>query len=779
MDKEDTSRRNPINIDEVSGESYGTVSDKTVRIEAGQQENDSSVEKLSSSTDFLSLYAIQAKVGGGGMGVVYLAKDLRLGRYVAVKRLNASTNCDISLRKRFLNEAHAVASLNHIHIVHIYALGEDTEGPYIVMEYVEGPAATTGSRKIDGNAQMPHAPLSLENQVSQNGQYTLNEAIDLVVKISKAIAYAHSCGVIHRDLKPSNILLDSGSEPKIVDFGLARRSNSIDSKLTSPGEKLLSIGYGAPEQESDASIVDERADVYGLGGLLFFAITGQNPRYFREQDIPVSIRDTLVKALATDREQRFPSVHEFLEALLAVQSRTRVELPPKKTTWRCKWCDTINPMTIRFCSECGWDGVEECPECGEENIVGMQFCGKCGADIRVYESVYSLLSKMRAAIDSDEYEKAISLAARTQGFDPAGPSGRNLLKEVKQLGDHSKKQIARREQLKELIPMEFKAENFERAKNFIEEYRRLCGNDLFFSEEFKEIPENIVKRDYKRAQRSYKLCDRDGALEICENILTHVSPDNTAFLQLRRKILFRHRTVQTLRTLIFLAILSLVYIFSLPLLLVAYSPNNPPRFWCQLYRPIQKLYLNAETKAGRMLLSYCKISKCTPAMVQNMHTKAEVIKDNPPPSTQEEPLVLVDLLSSYKDEVAKLETDYQQKLTEWPEKYLADLKKLSDQRRISGDFAGYNAAIEEMERYETEREWKMSPDGNPLLVELQTRHIDLIESYKKVRDEGISSSRKRTIANMQNLLSKFTKENDITSARAVNNELIKLIEETR
>ena len=256
-----------------------------------------------------SLYAIQSKIGGGGMGVVYLAKDLKLGRYVALKRLNAQSNANAGLRKRFLNEARAVAALNHIHIVHIYALGEDADGPYIAMEYVSGPAATTGSRQLSGDPALPHAPVSLDRQVAENGQYTVNEAVDLLVKITKAVAYAHANGVIHRDLKPSNILLDETGEPKIVDFGLAHLKASDASKLTVPGEKLLSLGYGAPEQETDASVSDERADIYGLGGILYFAITGQNPRYFREQDIPASLREALTKALATDREQRWPSAY--------------------------------------------------------------------------------------------------------------------------------------------------------------------------------------------------------------------------------------------------------------------------------------------------------------------------------------------------------------------------------------------------------------------------------------------------------------------------------------
>lgn len=759
----------------------GDDGDKTVRIpeEKATVAIGGSVadgmRRSSDGADFHSLYAIQAKVGGGGMGVVYLAKDLKLGRFVAVKRLNATANCDAALRKRFLNEAHSVAALNHIHIVHIYSLGEDNEGPYIAMEYVEGPSAASGSRKLDGTTHAPNAPLSLEEQVAENGQYTLNEALDLVIKITKAIAYAHACGVIHRDLKPSNILLDTAGEPKIVDFGLARRAGSGESKLTGPGEKLLSIGYGAPEQESDASISDERADVYGLGGILFFAITGQNPRYFREQDIPVTIREILVKALATDREQRWPTAQSFLQALQAVQSRTRIEQPPAKTTWRCKWCDTINPVTIRFCSECGWDGIVQCPECGAENIVGMQFCGKCGADVRVYESMRSLATKMHAASDADEYEKAISLSSRAQGFDPSGPSGRSLLQEIHDLGEQAKRQISRREQLKETIPMELKAENFERAKKFIEEFRKLSGNSVFYSEEYNSIPDHIVRRDFRRACRAYRNGEFDHALDICDNILATVSPENPEILALRNRIMMRRYVRNAFRGVAVALLVFLAYVAAFPPFAASRRQKSISRFSAAFFLPAQKLYLAAWDSCGGVLGAYASKCGCAKAEIESA---TEIVgtpqPEAPLPTAGAEPKALTDLLAEHSASLAKIEDEYSRKVSEWPAKYIEDLEKMSNERRVAGDFAGYNAAIEELERFERDRDWKHVDEAHKALSDLQDRHVELSARYKKERDDAIAALNKRDISAMQNLLSKFTKENDIAAARAVNNELMKL-----
>ena len=108
-------------------------------------------------------YTIYSKIGNGGMGVVYLARDRRLGRFVAIKRLNHQAQSIPSLRQRFLQEARAVATLSHVHIVHIYALGEDDDGPFIVMEYVAGPDDTEVKNESQaGGLVQPNAPLTLD-----------------------------------------------------------------------------------------------------------------------------------------------------------------------------------------------------------------------------------------------------------------------------------------------------------------------------------------------------------------------------------------------------------------------------------------------------------------------------------------------------------------------------------------------------------------------------------------------------------------------------------------
>ena len=719
-----------------------------------------------------SLYAIQAKVGGGGMGVVYLAKDLKLGRYVALKRLNAQSNANPSLRRRFLNEAKAVALLNHIHIVHIYALGEDSEGPYIAMEYVSGPAATTGSRQLSSDTSvMPHAPVSLDRQIAENGQYTVNEAVDLLVKITKAVAYAHANGVIHRDLKPSNILLDHTGEPKIVDFGLARLNADGESKLTVPGEKLLSLGYGAPEQENDASVSDERADIYGLGGILYFAITGQNPRYFREQDIPVPLREALTKALATDREQRWPNAQAFLEALLAIQSRTKVEPSPAKTTWRCKWCDTVNPVTIRFCSECGWDGSETCPECGTENFIGMQYCGKCGADLRLYETMATLSSKMRSAVDADEYEKAVMLSTRAQGFEPAGPAGRAVAKDIRQICEHARKQLARRDQLKEIIPMELRAENYERARTFIEEYRTLSGNKSIFSDEFAQIPEMIVRRDLKRARHALNEHDIPYALQLCDDLLRNVAPDDKACLALRRIIITRRIVKRSLYSVGAVIAVALLYLLSLPPVAkgALSSGSVLSNFAALFYRPAKFLY-SGTSPFALPLGKYAGLFGVSDVNLAFVGATAV-------PGASVDPVKLVELRSAYQRQIAEIEKSSSDYDKAWREQYVAGMKDLEQRQIEAGNYHEWQFVDAELKQFASSGLIGAPTVGEPSdLRDLKQKYISAAEGIVATTAKNRVSATKKYINSLSEILSEFTKEGNMSSAAAVDTELRRVSE---
>lgn len=441
-------------------------------------------------------YEMLDRIGGGGMGEVYLARDRRLDRFVAVKRLSGANLANASMRTRFLREARAIAALNHIHIVHLYDMGEDAQGPYIVMEYVAGPKGRTETGR-------PPEPCSLADRVHRDGVLPLDTALDMIIKIGRAISYAHDCAVIHRDLKPSNVLLDATGEPKVVDFGLARVAESSARPLTMPGEKMLSLGYGAPEQESDASLTDERADVYGLGALLYFCITGKNPRYFRPNDVPEVLRAAIVKALETDREKRWDTMAAFLASLSAVKTPERMTLSSAKSTWRCKWCEAVNPVTTRYCGTCGWDGGIPCAECGSELRFGIQYCGVCGADAKAYEQANALRQELQRHRETRDFSFILQKEKQIAAFNPRGMNGRKLVECVNELAQEAGSALRRRTALAKMIERELEERQYENVRGYIAEYNRLSPEPAF-EETAASLDRLSQERDRERLRQAVR-----------------------------------------------------------------------------------------------------------------------------------------------------------------------------------------------------------------------------------------------------------------------------------
>ncbi|MHB1561118.1 MAG: protein kinase domain-containing protein [Isosphaeraceae bacterium] len=196
------------------------------------------------------------RIGRGGMGVVYRARDVRLGRTVAIKTLAEARYAERDQVERFLDEARAVARLRHPNIVGIHAIGEHDGGTYLSLEYVEG--GSLASRLGVG----PMAP---------------RPAAQLVATLAAAVDFAHRAGVVHRDLKPSNVLLTEDGVPKVGDFGLAKLLDA-DSARTFSGQVMGTPSYMAPEQaEGHSGRVGPTADVYALGAILYHALTGRPP----------------------------------------------------------------------------------------------------------------------------------------------------------------------------------------------------------------------------------------------------------------------------------------------------------------------------------------------------------------------------------------------------------------------------------------------------------------------------------------------------------------------
>ena len=341
------------------------------------------------------------ELGRGGMGVVQLALDQRLRRHVAIKRITGELADSETAVDRFLAEARSAAALRHANVVSIYDFGEDAEGPYILMQFVEGPRpATEGQDWPDAVGLNP--PLDLQRLVELDGPLPLLDALELAKKLCAAAAHAHKLKpkVIHRDIKPANVLFDKSGEPLLVDFGLARRDSDADDEadraaahVTQVGARLLTLGYGAPEQEVDASSVDERADLYAIGATLYFALTGQSPRHYRESDLPEAVRHVVAKAMERDREKRHASADELLRDLERARQRAAMSgggigsasAAGVVETGVCYTCGHLDVSAQsdgrKYCEACGADLLVACPKCEGNNYIWARFCGSCREDL--------------------------------------------------------------------------------------------------------------------------------------------------------------------------------------------------------------------------------------------------------------------------------------------------------------------------------------------------------------------------------------------------------------
>jgi hypothetical protein len=268
-------------------------------------------------------HRIEGLAGRGGMGVVYRATDIELERLVALKVITPALAEEEDFRRRFVAESKAAASIEHPNVIPVYYAGEREGVLYIVMRYIDGP--------------------DLRALVRAHGKLGPDRAAHIVAQVGAALDAAHAHGLVHRDVKPANVLLGHDDHAYLTDFGLTKRAATTADGASRAGGWVGTLGYVAPEQIRGER-VDARTDVYALGCVLVYAMTG-NPPYVRDSDeamlwahlnapppsdgVPPEFEGVVARALAKDPADRYPSAGDLGRAALAAAGRSAATAPER------------------------------------------------------------------------------------------------------------------------------------------------------------------------------------------------------------------------------------------------------------------------------------------------------------------------------------------------------------------------------------------------------------------------------------------------------------------
>lgn len=316
-------------------------------------------------------YHVERLLGRGGMGAVYLARELRLDRPVALKVLPSSVADDVVLRDRFLRETRLAASFSHPNIVPVHAVEEDDGLLAFAMGFVEGE--------------------SLAERVARGGPLTGREAVRLLQDVAYALAYAHARGVVHRDIKPDNIMIERATGRALVmDFGIARRASTAPQPaegLTRVGEVVGTPEYMSPEQAT-GDVIDGRSDLYSLGLVAWFALTGRTamaggstqqvlvrqltevlPSIAQQRtDLPPALAAVVDRCVAKEPAARFDDAAALVEALEQAQlAGPEIPLPVRQLA---NELGTIG-LVLLFTVLLGWAVVSPMLEEGAYDDVDM------------------------------------------------------------------------------------------------------------------------------------------------------------------------------------------------------------------------------------------------------------------------------------------------------------------------------------------------------------------------------------------------------------------------
>jgi eukaryotic-like serine/threonine-protein kinase len=275
-------------------------------------------------------YSLERELGRGGMGIVYLAREVQLDRLVAIKVLPAALAARPDVRERFVREARMAASLSHPHIVPIYRVGEAKGFVFFIMAYVHG--ETLGER------------------LRSRGPLAIAAGTRLLREVTWALSYAHGRGIVHRDIKPDNILIEEETGRALVtDFGIALGTSGTE--ISTPGRIMGTAHFMSPEQAA-SEVVDGRSDLYSLGVVGYLALSGTLPfdAPSAAPTIPRALVGVIDRCLRKLPSERFASGEELAEALEGASAPVRAKLPIALRVWT----QAVDPLRPAYLA---WHGL--------------------------------------------------------------------------------------------------------------------------------------------------------------------------------------------------------------------------------------------------------------------------------------------------------------------------------------------------------------------------------------------------------------------------------------
>jgi serine/threonine protein kinase len=399
----------------------------------------------------LDKYEVIRHIASGGMGAVYQARDLDLGRIVALKVLPAElASARPQVVERFRREARHAARLSHKNIVTLYAWGQDQNLYYLALEFVEG--------------------IDLSAYIQRKGQLTPEESRRILIHAVKALEHAHAHGVIHRDIKPSNFLLSNQrgrSSVKLTDFGLARVDNDDDYRVTRAGSTVGTLDYMSPEQARDSFATDIRSDIYSLGCTAYHMLAGRPPfaegglgeRLYKHLEVPPpDIRDfnpnvsqglweVLQRMLAKRPEDRYQTPTELLTVLRKIHAEVSAEQaaaaapssaeavpPPSSSSEQIVTSESSEPEAPES-PEPPAPAADAAPEDAAPTVADASSLSISAEQVKAAAGQYQRARQVLVEGGNEDYARQLLLACLK--LDPSHLHARKVLRQISQKGGGS------------------------------------------------------------------------------------------------------------------------------------------------------------------------------------------------------------------------------------------------------------------------------------------------------------------------------------------------------